>query len=312
MRLRRPERLPPHGGRRPPEQPTQDLRRHGRSRLRRRGRAGRPRQVPRHRGEHDVHRSHRIDHEDRARGCAARADRAVVGRTPRRHPGRGPGRRRSQQGPLRRPAPGRGRHHPRQQRARAGGRDGGRPRLLAARKGRSGRAREPGSLRGRAQPRSRRRARGEVRQPCDRQRPYAFVPYRGGYAVVDAAANDLLWAHADGSVSVLAVFPTRKEPLSKTAAARMGAPPGMTSITTQAVPSSVTVGPDGALYVGELTGVPFTPGSARVWRIVPGQEDVDLRLGLHEHLGSRLQREEPARARADDEGALRGLAHPVR
>jgi hypothetical protein len=45
----------------------------------------------------------------------------------------------------------------------------------------------------------------------------------------------------------------------------------MTSISVQSVPSSIAVGPDGALYVGELTGVPFAPGSARVWRIVPGR-----------------------------------------
>ena len=30
-------------------------------------------------------------------------------------------------------------------------------------------------------------------------------------------------------------------------------------------------GPDGAFYVGELTGDPFFPGEARVWRVVPGQ-----------------------------------------
>jgi hypothetical protein len=40
----------------------------------------------------------------------------------------------------------------------------------------------------------------------------------------------------------------------------------------QSVPSSVAVGPDGALYVGELTGVPFKPGTARIWRIVPGKK----------------------------------------
>ena len=45
----------------------------------------------------------------------------------------------------------------------------------------------------------------------------------------------------------------------------------MRSISVQSVPTSVTVGPDGALYVGELTGVPFAPGKARIWRVVPGK-----------------------------------------
>jgi hypothetical protein len=100
--------------------------------------------------------------------------------------------------------------------------------------------------------------------------PYAFVRYRSGYAVVDAAANDLLWIGGNGTVKVLAVFPTRREPLPPAARRRIGAPAGMSSIVSQSVPSSVAVGPDGALYVGELTGVPFRPGSARVWRVVPG------------------------------------------
>ena len=100
--------------------------------------------------------------------------------------------------------------------------------------------------------------------------PYAFTAYRGGYAVVDAAGNDLLWVKPDGSVSVLAVFPTQTEKLTKANAKAIGAPPSLTSISVQSVPSSVAVGPDGALYVGELTGVPFAPHSARVWRVVPG------------------------------------------
>jgi hypothetical protein len=101
--------------------------------------------------------------------------------------------------------------------------------------------------------------------------PYAFVPYRGGYAVADAAANDLLWVKPNGAVSVLAVFPTRTQRLTLAVARAIGAPATMHSIAVQSVPSCVAVGPDGALYVGELTGAPFTPGSARVWRVVPGR-----------------------------------------
>jgi hypothetical protein len=102
--------------------------------------------------------------------------------------------------------------------------------------------------------------------------PYGFVAYRGGFAVVDAAGNDLLWVRAGGKVSVLAVFPTQTVALTPTVAAAIGAPKTMRSIAVQSVPTCVTVGPDGALYVGELTGAPFAPGSARVWRIAQGKK----------------------------------------
>jgi hypothetical protein len=99
--------------------------------------------------------------------------------------------------------------------------------------------------------------------------PYSFVPYRGGIVVADAAANDLLFVSRSGAISVLAVFPTIPEI----------APPGSlgpgqtTAIEVQAqpVPDSVTVGPDGALYVGELGGAPFDVGTSSVYRVVPGQ-----------------------------------------
>jgi hypothetical protein len=87
--------------------------------------------------------------------------------------------------------------------------------------------------------------------------PYAFTPYKGGWAVADAAANDLLWVSSSGKISVLAVFPTQTEFLTPAIDKSVGAPPTTTSILVQSVPTSVTVGPDGDLYVGELTGAPF-------------------------------------------------------
>jgi len=103
--------------------------------------------------------------------------------------------------------------------------------------------------------------------------PYAFVPYRGGFAVADAGGNDLLWVGPKGDVEPLAVFPARRQRITKALARRLGFP-GVQSVEVQSVPTSVAVGPDGALYVGELTGAPFARGFARVWRVVPGKASV--------------------------------------
>jgi hypothetical protein len=46
------------------------------------------------------------------------------------------------------------------------------------------------------------------------------------------------------------------------------------------VPTCVAVGPDGAYYVGELTGVPFAAGAARVYRVVPGQAPQVVHTGF--------------------------------
>ncbi len=98
--------------------------------------------------------------------------------------------------------------------------------------------------------------------------PYSFVPYHGGFAVADAAGNDLLFVSRSGAISVLAVFP----PIPETFPPGALGPSQTTPIkgTAQAVPDSVAVGPDGALYVGELGGEPFEPGTSDVYRVVPG------------------------------------------
>lgn len=95
--------------------------------------------------------------------------------------------------------------------------------------------------------------------------PYDVTAYRGGYAVTDAAANDLLAVTKTGKISVIARFPTTAETVP---AGVFG--PTAVPVNAQAVPTSVAVGPDHALYVGILRGVPSEPGTAEIFRVVPG------------------------------------------
>jgi sugar lactone lactonase YvrE len=80
--------------------------------------------------------------------------------------------------------------------------------------------------------------------------------------VADAGANALLSVTPSGLVNTIAVFPSRP------------------ARSTDAVATSVAVGPDGAYYVSELTGIPFTAGAANVYRVVPGQAPQVFRSGL--------------------------------
>lgn len=97
--------------------------------------------------------------------------------------------------------------------------------------------------------------------------PNSVAALPGGRAVADAGGNSLVWVAANGGISTLAVFPGQMAD----APPFLGLPPG-TQIPMQSVPTSVVQGPDGAFYVGELTGFPFEAGAARVWRVVPGEE----------------------------------------
>jgi hypothetical protein len=86
--------------------------------------------------------------------------------------------------------------------------------------------------------------------------------------VADAGGNDILAVHRDGSIERLAVIPFGTAPAP--ALPDFPAPPG-TPLPVDSVPTSVVRGPDGAWYVGQLTGFPFPKGGANVWRIVPGE-----------------------------------------
>jgi hypothetical protein len=90
--------------------------------------------------------------------------------------------------------------------------------------------------------------------------PYGLAVVPGGVVATDAGGNDLLRVDRRGRVSTLAVFPVRPTP-----------GPGGAEIPMHFVPTTVVRGPDGAYYVGQLTGFPFPVGGAKVWRVVPGR-----------------------------------------
>jgi sugar lactone lactonase YvrE len=146
--------------------------------------------------------------------------------------------------------------------------------------------------------------------------PYGIAPVEDGYVVADAGGNDLLHVAADGTVSVVAVFPPETHEFSAAALAAMGPPPEgegapaesgapaasmapeseaaasgapaedvMVPVPVQAVPTSVVVGPDGAYYVGQLTGAPFPVGGASVWRVVAGEEPTKYASGFTNIIG---------------------------
>jgi hypothetical protein len=84
--------------------------------------------------------------------------------------------------------------------------------------------------------------------------PFKVRAEPGRELVIDSGANRLLSVRANGEVSTIATFPSRVD----------GRP-------TDSVPTSIVLGPDGAYYVSELTGIPFTNGIARIYRLVEGR-----------------------------------------
>jgi hypothetical protein len=86
--------------------------------------------------------------------------------------------------------------------------------------------------------------------------PYGVVSVGRVHYVVDAATNTIDRVDRSGRVHVRKFIPN---------------PPASDS-----VPTCIDRGPDGALYVGELTGGGNTPGAARVWRYVPRTNGLSL------------------------------------
>ena len=78
--------------------------------------------------------------------------------------------------------------------------------------------------------------------------------------IADAGGNSLLQIDQNVQLSTLAVFDNRTVP----------GPGGMGTVEMEPVPTSIAEGPDGSLYIGQLTGFPFPVGGARVYRVPAG------------------------------------------
>ena len=134
--------------------------------------------------------------------------------------------------------------------------------------------------------------------------PYGIVATDGGVVVADAGGNDVLLVGDDGSVTLLGVIAPTIHEFSAADLAAMGPPPegegevpstegeveappadAMIPVPVQSVPTSVTLGLDGALYVGELTGGPFPLGGASVWRLADGEEPTEYATGFTNIMG---------------------------
>jgi hypothetical protein len=101
--------------------------------------------------------------------------------------------------------------------------------------------------------------------------PYG-IEYGGGRLyIADAGGNTVVAPHTGNRFNKIAVLPSLPVPAG---------PFNPPFAAMEGVPTEVKLGPDGALYVSGLTGAPFLPGAASIYRVVPGQAPVAFQSGF--------------------------------
>jgi hypothetical protein len=109
--------------------------------------------------------------------------------------------------------------------------------------------------------------------------PISFLIDGNDFVIADSSANSVLSVGTDGSnlrdIAVIPkqvitnpVFPPSGAPsVEPSEVADMQEAPPVTEFATQAVPTGVVKGPDGAYYVSIYTGFPFPEGGAKIYRV---------------------------------------------
>lgn len=91
--------------------------------------------------------------------------------------------------------------------------------------------------------------------------PYDIINLGSDYVIADAAGNDLLRMKPDGSLSVLSALPVQPFTFTPDVVASLGLPDCMNNVTYkfEPVPTGLSMGADGWIYVSMLPGGPEDP-----------------------------------------------------
>lgn len=114
---------------------------------------------------------------------------------------------------------------------------------------------------------------GTIGSAGPQSNPYKLARLSGDEVLLaDAAGNTVLSIRQNGAVELVAVL---NPPVDENGDWReLFSLEDGTPCYVQPVATAVAVGPDDAVYVGELTGDPAVPGWSRIWRIEPGARGV--------------------------------------
>jgi hypothetical protein len=106
--------------------------------------------------------------------------------------------------------------------------------------------------------------------PKNESNPFQIATEPNGNALVaDAAANSVVRITRTGQMSLVARLAPQSVKTDLLPPDER--PPGLPDrIPAEAVATSVAVAGDGTIYIGELKGFPFRPGSSNIWKVAPG------------------------------------------